>query len=112
LFGSLHSEATARAEAQRERVLDLESRISRDVRVAWLNVSSAVHRIALTDQLLARARQALDLAQSRYQLGLSAIVELSQAQLNVTQAELAQAGARFDYAAHLAVLNYRIGRQP
>ena len=110
LFGSLHAEATARAEAQRERVRDLENRIARDVRTAWLNVTSAIQRMALTDQLLARSRQSLDLAQSRYQLGLSSIVELSQAQLNVTRAELAQADARFDYAAQLAVLNYRIGR--
>jgi outer membrane protein len=110
LFGSLQSEAAARASGQRERVRDLENRIARDVRIAWLNVTSAAQRIALTDQLLARARQSLDLAQSRYQLGLSSIVELSQAQLNVTQADIAQASARFDYAAQLAVLNYRIGR--
>ena len=49
------------------------------------------------------------LAQARYDLGLSSIVELSQAQLNVTRAEIAQASARFDYQSQRAVLHYQRG---
>ena len=56
--------------------------IARDVRVAWLNATTAYDRLALTRQLLQHAQSAVDLAQSRYDLGLSSIVELSQAQLN------------------------------
>ena len=54
------------------------------------------------------ANQALDLAQQRYKLGLSSIIELSQAQLNMTQAQIAQASAKYDYAA-ISALNYEIG---
>ena len=49
--------------------------------------------MALTKQLLQQAQLALDLAQSRYDLGLGSIVELSPAQLNVTSAQIADASA-------------------
>jgi outer membrane protein len=49
------------------------------VRTAWLNANSASRRLSLTDQLLREATQALNFAQARYKLGLSSIVELSQA---------------------------------
>ena len=63
----------------------------------------------VTQQLLNQANQALDLAQSRYRLGLSSIVELSQAQLNQTQAQIAQASAKYDYEGAISALNYEIG---
>ena len=60
----------------------------------------------LTNQLSIRHR-ALDLADARYRLGLSSIIELTQAQLNKTGAEIAQASARYDYQARDAALRYR-----
>ena len=69
----------------------------------------AYQRLALTDQLLNQANQALNLAQARYKLGLSSIIELSQSQLNATEAEIAQASAKYDYAAELSALNFQIG---
>jgi outer membrane protein len=59
---------------------------------------------------LKQATQARDLAQARYKLGLSSIVELSQAQLNETEAEIEQASAKYDYAARISALNYQLGR--
>ena len=52
---------------------------------------------------------AVILAQSRYDLGLSSIVELSQAQLNKTQAELEQASAKYEYQIASARLLYTTG---
>lgn len=109
LFGALRSEANSRARAEDEYLRDLQNQIARDVRRAWLNANSAFQRLALTDQLLAEATQALNLAQSRYNLGLSSIIELSQAQLNQTQAEIAQASAKYDYESDLSALNYQVG---
>jgi len=50
---------------------------------------------------------ALNLAQSRYNLELGSIVELSQAQLQQTQAQIANAQAGTDYQLALAVLQYQ-----
>jgi outer membrane protein len=49
------------------------------------------------------------LAEARYNLGLSSIVELSQAQLNKTRAEIEQASARYDYQARMSSLRYQLG---
>lgn len=109
LFGALHTEANERASAEDQYLRNLEDGIARDVRTAWLNAASDYQRLSVTDQLLAQANLALDLAQSRYKLGLSSIIELSQAQLNQTQAQIAQTSAKYDYESQISVLNYELG---
>ena len=109
LFSARYAEANLRAKAEDQRLLDLENNVAREVRVAWLDVITAYQRLDLTAQILAQARQALDLADARYKLGLSSIVELQQAQLNETQAAIDQASAKYDYGAKTASLNYAIG---
>ena len=59
--------------------------------------------------MLQQTNLALDLAQSRYQLGLGSIVELSQAQLNQTQAQIEQASAKYEYQSQAALLEYQTG---
>jgi outer membrane protein len=110
LFSARRNEATSIAQAQEQYLRDLQNRIVRDVRTAWLNANSAFQRLAVTEQLLNESTQAFDLAQSRYGLGLSSIVELSQAQLNKTQAEIARVSAQYDYEGQIAFLNYQLGR--
>jgi outer membrane protein len=109
LFGALHNEASSRARADDQYVRDLQNRIVRDVRTAWLNAGAGYQRLAVAAELLKNATDALDLAQQRYHLGLSSIIELSEAQLNLTQAQLASANAKYDYEAQLSSLNYQIG---
>jgi outer membrane protein len=62
-----------------------------------------------TAQLLDQARQAMELAQARYDLGLSSIVELNQAQLQLTTAEIAVASAKYEYQTLRAGLEYQSG---
>lgn len=110
LFNAEHTEATARSRAQEQFLRDLQNRIAQDVRTAWLNVMSAYQRLSLTQQLLQQTTQAFDLAQGRYRLGLSSIIELSQAQLNLTEAQVEQVSAQYDYESQTANLNYQLGR--
>lgn len=110
LFTARYAEANLRNQAEEQRLRDLENIVAREVRVAWLDVGTAYQRLDLTNQILNQASQALDLADARYKLGLSSIVELQQAQLNQTQAAIDQASARYDYASRNASLNYAIGQ--
>jgi outer membrane protein len=87
----------------------LQGRVDRDVRTVWLSASTAWQNLALTAQLFDQANKALDLAQARYTLGLGNIVELSQAQLNQEQASIAEATAKYDYAAQFSELLYQEG---
>jgi outer membrane protein len=109
LFGALHNEATSRARADDQYVRDLQDQIVREVRTAWLNAGAGYQRLSVAAQLLKNAQDALDLAQQRYRLGLSSIIELSQAQLNLTQARLESANAKYDYQAQLSALQFQIG---
>ena len=109
LFKARRSEADLRSRAAEQRVNDLRNQVVRDVRVAYLNAETAYERVGLTDQLLQQAQLAMELAQRRYDLGLSSIVELSQAQLNLTSAQIATASAKYDYQAQRSVLSYQVG---
>ncbi len=107
LYNARSREARLKPQATQDRLRDLQNRISRDVRTSWLNANTAFQRVSVTQQLLDQANLALDLAQTRYHLGLSSIVELSQAQLQQTQAQISNAQASYDYRLSLAVLRYQ-----
>src|SRR5580704_6468625 len=109
LFSARRAEAEYTARASDQNVKNQENLITRDVRIAWLNANTTFQAMAVTAQLLSEASQAMDLAQARYNLGLSSIVELSQAQLNLTQAQISDAGAKYDYQVRRAELDYQIG---
>lgn len=103
------AEAQYRA-AEAAHLLDnLENDVARDVRTVWLRAMTAYRKISISESLLANASQSLDLAQARYTSGLSSIIELSQAQLNKTQAEIDVASARYDYQILAADLKYQLG---
>jgi len=103
-------EARLRQKAAEKQAQDLSDSIARDVRVAVLNAQTAFRRIAVADQFRKQTAQALALAQTRYKLGLSSIVELSQAQLQGTQAAVAAVNARYDYLLSLRSLDYARGQ--
>ncbi len=102
-------EAELKARASEESLKDEEHNVIRDVRLAVLRTQHAHERLALTAKLLAHARIAHELAASRYKLGASSITELSQAQLNLTAAEIAQAAARYEYLLQRAALEFQTG---
>ena len=109
LFKARQAEAELKAKAANENVSDLQNRVIRDVRIAYLNATTAYDRMALTRELVQQAQLAMDLSQSRYDLGLAAIVELSQAQLNLTSAQIADTTARYDYQAQRINLDFQTG---
>jgi outer membrane protein len=109
LFKARQTQAELRAKAATENVNDLQNRVIRDVRVAWLSATTAYDRMALTQQLLQQASSALDLAQTRYDYGLGNIVELSTAQLNLTAAQIAVASAHYDYQTQRILVDYQTG---
>ena len=90
----------------RQRLLDLQNNVARDVRNAWQNSIHAFERLSVTQQLREEASLSLDLAQARYNLGLSSIVEFSQAELQKTEADIADTDARYQYLLAQLVLAY------
>lgn len=111
-YSAQASQASLEAKAAAERTRDLRDQVVRDVRTAWLNANTALQRVTVADELLRQSNLALNLAQTRYQLGLSSIVELSQAQLQQTQAAISNANARSQYGFAMADLRFQTGVQP
>ncbi len=109
LFKAREAEADLRAQAAQQHLNDQEVAVARDVRVAYLDEKTAYDRVGLAEQMLKQTQTALELAQSRYNLGLSSIVELSQAQLNLTAAQIGYANARYDCQARRLNVDFQIG---
>ena len=103
-------EAKLRANAASEQVRNLRDEIARDLRTAVLNAQNAFQRIGVTQEMLNESNMALDLSQARYKIGLSGIVELTQAQLAQTQAQIAYTNARYAYQTALAVVRFQTGQ--
>jgi len=110
LNAGLPREAQLRAEAADETVRDQENNIARDVQVTSLNLDYAWQRLALTEELLRNANQALELSQARLKGGISSIIELSQAELNQTSAQIDAAAARYQYQIQRSALDFQLGR--
>ena len=97
LYNARAKTADLQTEVNRQRLTDLSNTISRDVRISWQDTNSAYERLAVTQQLRQQASLALDLAQTRYNLGLGSIVEFTQAELQKTEADIADTDATYQY---------------
>ena len=109
LYSARQHEAELKAQSESELLRSAEDNVIRDVRIAWLNFNDAVQELQTTEQLVRNAAEAYDLAQARYKTGISSIVELSEAQLNLTSAQIANTGARYNVLIQQANLNYQTG---
>lgn len=110
LYSARAKEADLRASAADQQVQELRQTIAHDVRTTVLRAQLNFQRITVTKQLVEQANSAFDLSQTRYQIGLSSIVELSQAQLAQTEAEIDYASARYAYQGSLAAIRFQTGQ--
>lgn len=106
LYSARAKSADLQTEVDRQRLSDLRNSIARDVRDSWQDANRAFERLSVTRQLRAEANLALNLSRSRYNLGLGSIVELSQAQLQKTQADMDDTDARYQYRLAQILLSY------
>ena len=109
LFSARRQAAHYDALAVSERVRNLRQQVENDVRDAWISASTAYQRIPVTEQFLKQANLTLELANGRYNLGLASIVDVTQAQLNLTQAQIENVSATYDYQTAYAQLQFTIG---
>jgi outer membrane protein len=108
LFSARAKAADLQTDVNRQRLAGLRNNIARDVRTSWQDTNRAFERLSVTQQLREQAGLALDLAQSRYNLGLGSIVEFSQAELQKTEADIADTDAKYQYRLTQIVLAYTI----
>jgi outer membrane protein len=112
LLSARQKEATLRASAQQKSLEQEENQVVKEVNSSWFTAFTALKNIGVAEQLAASAQQALELADAEYRAGQTSIIELSQAQLNALQAEIAAASAKYDYQIDRVQLEYQCGTLP
>jgi outer membrane protein len=108
LFNARAKAADLQTDVNRQKLAGLRNNIARDVRTSWQDTNRAYERLSVTQQLREQAALSLDLAQSRYNLGLGSIVEFSQAELQKTEADIADTDAKYQYRLTQIVLAFTI----
>jgi outer membrane protein len=96
------SAAKANVDAERDELL-------RDVHIAYDGVKTTRGTIDVSELRFKTALQALELTRARYRIGLNSIVDLSEAQLSATQAEISHTNAVYDYILQGAALDFLTG---
>lgn len=104
--------AKYQADAVKQDLTEKENQIIRDVRVAWNNAQTAYQKIGVMEEYYKTSVEAEDLTQASYELGKSSIVDLEQAMLYRTQAQIAQVNAGYDYLIKRFHLDYFLGVGP
>ncbi len=107
MLSARYQKALDEANAAEKAVEGAEEEIVRDVRDTWLDTLTAQKKIQASRELLTNANEELDLAQSRYKMGVTSIIELSQAQLSQTQAQIGYASALYEYQIDRVKLDFQ-----
>jgi outer membrane protein len=109
LFAARRAEAELEADARDRDSAALRIEVNQQVRDAWYRADEAFRSLNVTARLVSQSKEALRLAQDRYDAGLGSIVELNEAQLNETSAEISAADATYSYLSRLAELHFAAG---
>jgi TolC family type I secretion outer membrane protein len=103
-------ETQALVETARANYEGVELQVRLEVEQAYIAVVEAAERIGATEKAIESAQENLRLAQGRYDAGVGTILELTEAQLSLSNAEADNVRALTDYRVGLAVLDRVAGR--
>jgi len=106
-----YREARANVDGARSRVRALELDLIRDVEQSQITIEETQERLQAAQTLVASAQENFRLAQGRFDAGVGTILELTDAQLALTQAQNVEAQALADYRIALYRLDRARGRR-
>ncbi len=109
LFAARRAEAELESSALQRDVDQVRLLVNEQVRNAWYRADEAYRSLDVAARLVAQSKEALRLAQERYDAGLGSIVELNEAQLNETSAEITSADSTYTYLSRRAELDFATG---
>lgn len=102
-------EANEQVQEAQANARNVEQTVRLEITNTYLNVQTLSQQAKVLEEVVNQTKEALQLAQERYRLGLSSIVEVTQGEVAVTTTETKLAEAQHDYKAGEAMLSYAIG---
>jgi outer membrane protein len=106
-----YRETKALLEAAQAGVRDTELQVWQQVEQSHVNVVEAEERIGAAQKAVESAQENFRLSQGRFDAGVGTIIELTDAQLALTQAQATEAQALSDYKISIARLERSLGRR-
>jgi outer membrane protein TolC len=106
-----YREAQAAHEATQARLRDTELRIWQQVEQSWVAVVENRERIEAAQKAVESAQENFRLSQGRFDAGVGTIIELTDAQLALTQALNGEAEALVNYRIAVSRLERAVGRR-
>jgi outer membrane protein TolC len=103
-------QAQAQEDAAQAQLELVQQQVALDVRTALLNLREAQERRATTAANVQQAQEALRISQVRYKAGVATNVEVTDAQVALTEAQTNQVNAEYDYLNAQAALARALGR--
>ncbi|MGI6251923.1 MAG: TolC family protein [Aminivibrio sp.] len=103
------AEARASAEGLDATLKKLEQTVRYEVRSALLSVKEAEARIGAAELLVRQARENLDLAEGRYEMGVGNALEVGDGLLSFNSARVSRYQALHDYSKAVATLEKTLG---
>ncbi len=104
------AEATAQQREAQAVYLTAAQNVRLQVTDGFFDLVTLTQQVKVAQDLVQHAREALSLARQRYKLGLSSIVEVTQSEVAVTEAETRLAETQYNAKIAEARLRYVVGR--
>jgi len=109
LFAARRTEAELESTARTRDAEEVKLEVNEQVQNDWSQAMEAYRSLDVSARLVAQSKESLRLAQARYQAGLGSIVELNEAQLSETSAEINAVGVTYTYLTRRAELDFAAG---
>jgi len=94
---------------EQDELRDMELNVSLDIRTQWLRGRDAAEVIDATTENVELATRALDIARTRFDAGLSTNLEVTQSNLELSNARLARSRAFYEYMAAVVSMKHAVG---
>jgi outer membrane protein len=106
------SAAQAEEVVAHANLTSLQNNVYQEIFTDYSDLRVARDKIQLNQQAVAAAKENLTLAEGRYSAGYGNIIELTDAQTLLTDAQVQEIVSRFDYQTAAARLDVAVGRTP
>jgi len=103
------SESKLNMAIEEDEYLDLRRTVELEIRTHWLRGRDSAEVINATTESIGLAERALEIARSRFDAGLSTNLEVTQSNLELSDARLARFVALYEYMNAVAGMKFAVG---